>query len=293
MIVARPAERIARTAVLLPTVRQSARPHLQEPMSNILETLDTSMFEPPPEAVDFYIESLKLLKESGIPFLLSGTYALSCYTGMVRPTKDLDVFCKVSDGPRILSFFKEKGYAIEVEDDRWIGKVWNGKNFFDVIWNISSASIPVNDDWFEKEYEVEVYGTLVRVTPPTEFILSKLFIQTRYRYDGADVAHTILKKSDEIDWKRLLTAMELYWEVLLIALLNFRFIYPTKRDLVPRWLFDELIDRVRGQADIPAAGVDICRGRLLSPRDYIDDITEWGFGDVVGKGIEDRHEPKH
>jgi len=262
-------------------------------MSNILETLDASMFEPPPEAVKFYTKSLKLLKQSDIPFLLSGTYALSCYTGMVRPTKDLDVFCKVSDGPRILSFFKEKGYKIEVEDDRWIGKVWNGKNFFDVIWNISSASIPVNDDWFEKEYEVEVYGTLVRVTPPTEFILSKLFIQTRYRYDGADVAHTILKKSDEIDWKRLLTAMELYWEVLLIALLNFRFIYPTKRDLIPAWLFDELIDRVRGQADIPAAGVDICRGRLLSPQDYIDDITEWGFGDVVGKGIEDRHEAKH
>ena len=148
---------------------------------------------------------------------------------MTRPTKDLDVFCKASDAPRILAFFKEKGYEIEVEDDRWIGKVWRDKNFFDVIWNISSASIPVNDDWFTEAYEVEVYGTLVRITPPTEFILSKLFLQDRYRYDGADVAHTILKKSDEIDWRRLLTAMELYWEVLLIHVLNFRFIYPTRR----------------------------------------------------------------
>jgi hypothetical protein len=262
-------------------------------MSNTLDALDSALFEPPPEAVDFYIESLKLLLESGVPFLLSGTYALGCYTGITRPTKDLDVFCKVSDGPRILSFFKEKGYEIEVEDDRWIGKVWSGENFFDVIWNISSASLPVNDDWFRQEYQVEVYGSMVPITPPTEFILSKLFIQTRYRYDGADVVHVILKKHDEIDWPRLMTAMELYWEVLLMHVLNFRFIYPTKRDLIPRWVFDELLGRLQAQADMPPAGVDICRGRLLSPTDYVADITDWGFADVVGKGLEERHEPKH
>ncbi|MDP8993800.1 MAG: nucleotidyltransferase family protein [Pseudomonadota bacterium] len=262
-------------------------------MSTRLNPLDPSVFEPPEEAIDFYVEGLKLLKDSGIPFLLSGTYALSCYTGIVRPTKDLDVFCKVSDGPRILAFFKERGYEIEVEDDRWIGKVWKDAHFFDVIWNISSASIPITDDWFREEYEVEVYGSAVRITPPTEFILSKLFLQDRYRYDGADVVHTILKKHAEIDWKRLLTAMELYWEVLLIHILNFRFIYPTKRDLVPRWLFDELIGRLQAQAELPPAGIDICRGRLFSPRDYVTDITEWGFADVVGKGLEERHERKH
>jgi hypothetical protein len=37
----------------------------------------------------------------------------------------------------------------------------------------------------------------------------------------------------------------------------------------------------------------VCRGRLFSPRDYIADIKEWGFGDVVGKGLEERHEATH
>lgn len=261
-------------------------------MSVELDPLDESVFEPPPEAVDFYVMCLKLLNESGIPFLLSGTYALSCYTGITRPTKDLDVFCKASDAPRILAFFKERGFAIEVEDERWIGKVWKDDHFFDVIYNISTASIPVTDQWFQEAYEVEVYGTRVRITPPTEFILSKLFLQDRYRYDGADVAHVILKKHDEIDWHRLLNAMELYWEVLLIHILNFRFVYPTYRDLVPRWLFDELLDRLRAQAEMPPAQMKICRGRLFSPRDYITDIVQWGFADVVGKGIEERHERK-
>ncbi|MDB5669898.1 MAG: hypothetical protein JWO25_857, partial [Alphaproteobacteria bacterium] len=43
-------------------------------MSTTLDSVDSSLFEPPPEAVEFYAESLKLLSESGIPYLLSGTY---------------------------------------------------------------------------------------------------------------------------------------------------------------------------------------------------------------------------
>lgn len=259
-------------------------------MSDSSDSIDADVFDPPEDAVEFYAESLRLLNEWGIPFMLSGTYALACHTGIARPTKDIDVFCKAGDAPRLLALFKEAGYEISVEDDRWIGKVWKGNRFFDVIYNISSASIPVTEEWFSEVYEAEVYGTRVRVTPPTEFIISKLFIQDRYRYDGADVAHVILKKHEEIDWRRLLSALELYWEVLLIHLLNFRFIYPTERDCVPRWLFDELIERVRSQAELPPASVRVCRGRLLSPRDYVIDISNWGFADVVGKGLEEKHE---
>ena len=259
-----------------------------------LQILDAASFEPPPEAVNFYVESLRLLKESEIPFLLSGTYALSCFTGVVLATKDVDDFCKPSDAPKILSFFKSKGYEIEIEDERWIGKVWQGENFFDVIFNISSASIPITEDWFEQVYEAEVYGTTVRVTPPTQFILSKLFLQTRYRYDAADIVHTILVKHEEVDWKWLLSSMDLYWEVLLINVLNFRFVYPTERDLIPRWLYDELMERLRAQDEMPPASVKICRGRLISPTDYVIDVSEWGFADVVGKGVDEKHErPKH
>lgn len=259
-------------------------------MSDLSAPIDCSIFDPPEDAVEFYAESLRLLNGWDVPFLLSGTYALTCHTGVIRPTKDIDIFCKAGDAPRLLAHFKEAGYRITVEDDRWIGKVWDGENFFDVIYNISSASIPVTDTWFTEVYEADVYGQRVRITPPTEFILSKLFIQDRYRYDGADVAHVILRKHGEIDWQRLLSAMELHWEVLLIHLLNFRFIYPTERDLVPRWLFDTLIERVRAQAELPPANVKVCRGRLLSPRDYVVDITNWGFADVVGKGLEEKHE---
>lgn len=262
-------------------------------MSTQLPPLDASVFDPPPEAVQFYVEALKLLAENNFPFLLSGTYALSCYTGITRPTKDLDIFCKPSDAPKILSFFKSADYEISIEDERWIGKVWQGDYFFDVIWNISSASIPITEEWFREEYEGVVYGTPVRITPPTQFILSKLFLQTRYRYDMADIVHVILKKHDQIDWQWLLDQLELYWEVLLINLLNFRFVYPSERDLIPRWLMDELLARLKAQEAMPPSSVKICRGRLVSPTDFVIDVSEWGFADVVGKGIDEKHERHH
>ena len=87
--------------------------------------------EAPPEAEAFYAESLRLLTESGIPFLLSGTYALTAYTGITRPTKDLDVFCKAGDYPKILAFFQQRGYRTGVEDERWIAKVWQDDLFFE------------------------------------------------------------------------------------------------------------------------------------------------------------------
>jgi len=113
-------------------------------------------------------------------------------------------------------------------------------------------------------------------------IWSKAFIQYRERYDGADVAHLILKKSEEIDWTRLLSYLEAYWEVLLIHVLNFRFIYPSEREKIPRWLLDELMSRLQHQIALPTPRIKTCRGRLYSKTDYAVDVVEWGFADLVG-----------
>ena len=252
-----------------------------------------ALFQPPREAEAFYIEALKLLADSEIPFLVSGTYAVTTYTGITRPTKDLDIFCKAGDYPRILTFFKDRGYAIGVEDERWIAKLYQGRYFIDVIFSARGGDVPVTDEWFEDAPEIEIYGTFVRITKPTQLIWSKLFMQDRYRYDGADVAHIILKQHDAIDWKRLLSSMELHWEVLFAHLISFRYIYPSERDVIPRWVMDEFVGRLKAHLDMPPPEVKVCRGRLLSPRDYIIDISEWGFADIIGRGLEEKHDPLH
>lgn len=237
-----------------------------------------------PEAEAFYRKSLEHLRASGIPFLLAGTYAVCAYTGINRATKDLDVFCRAGDYPRILAHFRKLGFDAEVEDERWIAKVRCGQHFFDIIFNSTIAITPINDHWFAESHTAEVYGIPIQLTPPTELIWSKAFVQDRCRYDGADVAHLILKQHQTIDWRRLLSYMEQQWEVLLIHVLNFRFIFPSERDNIPRWLFDELVTRLVERADQPESQMKVCRGRLFSRSDYFVDVMEWGFADVVGEG---------
>src|SRR5215217_5067108 len=209
-----------------------------------------------PESEAFYAEALRELNHLGLPFLLAGTYALSAYTGITRPTKDLDIFCKA----------------------------FKGQYFFDVIFASSNGTMPIGDQWFERARQIEVFGSPVRIVGPTELVWSKCFIQLRHRYDGADVAHTILKAHDQIDWRQLLAYMEVHWEVLLTHLLNFRWIYPTERDNVPRWILDELLDRLAKQRDLPPPQMKVCRGRMFSRIDYEMDVKEWGFADVGGEG---------
>ena len=236
----------------------------------------------PPDADRFYADSLRLLKESQIPFLVAGTFAVNCYTGINRATKDLDIFCKAGDFPRILLHFREHDFETVTVDERWLAKVKQGDCFFDVIFSSTAAVVTISDLWFQESHPAEIYGVPLQLTPPTEMIWSKALLQNRHRYDGADIAHLILRQSERIDWKRLLTHMEQYWEVLLIHILNFRFIYPSERDKIPRWLLEELMLRTQQQADLPLPQTKVCRGRLFSPDDYRIDVSDWGFADVVG-----------
>src|SRR5215203_4918458 len=126
---------------------------------------EPSLMSPGAEA--FYAEALRELTKLGLPFLLAGTYALSAYTGITRPTKDLDVFCKAGDYTRVLSHFKGLGFSIEIEDDRWLGKVFKGQYFFDVIFASSNGTMPIGDPWFEHARQIEVFGTPVRIVGPT------------------------------------------------------------------------------------------------------------------------------
>lgn len=231
----------------------------------------------------FYRDALRELVRSNVPFLVAGSYAVSAYTGITRATKDLDVFCKAGDYPRLLAHFQRCGYAVTVEDELWIAKVHSGIHYLDVIFASPNGGMPVTDEWIRDARAADVFGTRVQIIGPTELLWSKSFIQQHDRYDGADVAHLILKAHDDIDWRRLLSCMEAHWEVLLSHLIMFRWVYPSERNCVPSWLMHELLDRLRVQLELPPSKRRICRGGMLAPADYRIDVEEWGFADFSGK----------
>ena len=78
------------------------------------------------ESTEFYKEALEMLNASGCQYMLGGAFAMFQYTGIFRDTKDLDIFCKSSEYPKILKYFASQGYETELTDVRWLAKVFHG-----------------------------------------------------------------------------------------------------------------------------------------------------------------------
>jgi hypothetical protein len=242
---------------------------------------------PPAEAEHFYADILRELLAAGFRFLVGGGYAVYAYTEARLPTKDLDVFMMADEFPRVLAHLQHAGYRVSVTDERWLGKVHRGEYFVDLIFGSSNDIVPVQEEWFRYARDAQVLGLSVPLISPTELIWSKAFVQKRFRHDGSDIIHVILKQADEIDWRRLIAQMDAHWEVLLGHILSFRWVYPSERDAIPRWLLDELLERLNRQRELPAQQARICRGRLLSRSDYRSAIEEWGYLDIEGVACDD------
>lgn len=230
------------------------------------------------EAHAFYKEALELLEESGANFMLGGAFCMFEYTGIYRDTKDLDIFCKASEYARILKFFADKGYKTELTDVRWLAKVFKGEYFIDIIFDTVNNICRVDDSWFQHAVDAEFVGCNVKLLPPEELIFCKLYVQNRERYDGADVNHVMLKQGKTLNWERLMQRMDPHWHILLAQLIQFQFVYPSDfHEIIPRWLFDELIRRAQEQYDLPSAVERVCRGPIIDQTQYQVDIKDWNY----------------
>ena len=123
-----------------------------------------------------------------------------------------------------------------------------------------------------------ISGKIWKILSPEELVWCKIYVQNRERYDGADVNHIILKQGKQLDWKHLLFRMDQHWHLLLMQILQFQFVYPSEyHDIVPKWLFDELMVRAKEQYDLPPALEKVCRGPIIDQTQYQVDIKEWDY----------------
>lgn len=230
------------------------------------------------DAEAYYTEALSILNESGVEYMLGGAFAIFHYTGLLRDTKDLDVYCRYGDYTTILKHFESKGYKIEFTDVRWLAKIFHGDYFIDLIFDTVNNICKVDDSWFEHATPTKVFGADVKIIPAEELFWSKIYVQNRERYDGADMNHLLLKTGKTLDWHRLFSRVEQHWHLLLAQILQFQFVYPADyRNIIPKWLFDELIKRANEQYELPEPVVRVCRGPMIDQTQYAVDIKEWDY----------------
>jgi len=230
--------------------------------------------------LDFYRAAMELMETGELEFLVGGAYAFAQYTGVVRHTKDFDVFIRREDFDRATEIFESAGYKTELTFPHWIGKAFKGDDFVDLIFSAGNGVAAVDELWFERAVSGTIFGKRVMLIPPEEMIWSKGLIMERERFDGADVAHLINAYGHNFDWRHLVLRYGRYWRVLYAHLILFGFIYPSDRGTIPRWVMDTLAQRLAVDTERGEAYDRICYGTLLSRQQYLVDIEERGYIDA-------------
>jgi hypothetical protein len=229
----------------------------------------------------FYEHALTLLTEAKVPFLVGGAYALRHYTGIVRDTKDLDLFVHPRDQRRAMEIFGDAGYDTEWTAPHWLTKAHKGQDFVDFIYGLANGLGQVDDAWFAHAAEGELMNRPVRLIPAEEMIWSKAYIMERERFDGADINHLLRARAERLDWERLLSRFGPHRRILLMHLLAFGFVYPADRSRIPGEILKRLLDEAASAKDEgnPVEGA-LCRGPIISRYQYVKDVQEDGMLDA-------------
>lgn len=244
----------------------------------------------PPEQEALFREVLSLLNDTGVPYVVSGAFALKEHTGICRNTKDLDLFLVPEAVPQALAELQKAGFEVEIKDPVWLAKAHRDDFFVDLITGMSNGVIAVDDSWIEGGTPSEILGIPVRVLGPEELLLSKLFVVFRERFDGADIVHLIYKTRGKLDWDRIVQLVGEHWQLLLWVLVLFQYVYPHEVDTVPQRLWSDLLGRFQKNLSKPATPANF-RGSLLDDRMFAIDVNEWGLDNLLEESRR-RREPK-
>lgn len=232
--------------------------------------------EPGSRARRFYVDAMRALDVAGMDYLVGGGYAMACYTGISRNTKDLDIFVRPEDQKQVLKTLEKAGYRTEYFYPFWIAKALCGEAFIDILYSSGNGQCRVDEEWFAHSRPAEVLGQKTRLVPPEEQLWSKAFVMDRDRFDGADVAHLVLHCGKEFDWDRLLRRFEGHERVLLSQLLLFDYSFPSERDAVPQSVMQRLLKLVSDRQPEPDK---VCYGTNISQKGFRADVRASGFAD--------------
>lgn len=227
-----------------------------------------------------YRDVLLHLEEHQVPYAVSGAFALREYTGICRMTKDLDIFLPAEVAGNALRILRESGFECEIADPVWLAKAHRDGFFVDLITGMSNATLAVDQGWIERARPAEIVGIKTRVLAPEELLASKVFVTRRERFDGADVAHIIYGTQGKLEWKRILQLVGEHWEILLWMLLFFRYNYPAQTGYVPRWLWNDLLQRLHTAVEHPETNAPF-RGSLVDDYMFAIDVNEWKMANLL------------
>ena len=145
---------------------------------------------------------------------------------------------------------------------------------------MSNAVFRVDRSWIQNSRPSMILDVRARVLAAEELLVSKLFVMRRERFDGADIAHIVYGSQGKLDWDRVLALVSEHWEILLFALVLYRYVYPAYSHYVPSWVWQRLLVRFSNDLTNPDPAAEF-RGSLVDDKMFAIDVAEWGMADAL------------
>jgi hypothetical protein len=155
--------------------------------------------------LDFLKNLIQFLNQHNIPYMLSGSVALSVYT-LPRATRDFDFIVNLhpKDVESVINFFKEGYYCNEDS----VREAVANKGMFNIIDHASGFKAdfvvlkgqPFRLTEFERRIEADFFGIPIFIVTPEDLLLSKLIwiqeLQSSIQME--DINN--LKEIEGLDW---------------------------------------------------------------------------------------------
>jgi hypothetical protein len=137
------------------------------------------------------------LRDAEVPFALGGGLAVWARGG-AKTEHDVDFFVKQEDAERAQQALVDAGLKAETPPEGWLLKAWEGNVLVDLIFEPRGG--PVDDDWFERAEELDVYAVSMLVASLDDVLVTKLLALTEQNLDYSSVLEVARAVREQLDW---------------------------------------------------------------------------------------------
>lgn len=204
---------------------------------------DLSAFIPAQQA-DVFMRAIRAARAAGVGFALGGGLAVAYYTGLWRPTKDIDLYIVPEDSDEMIEATKVAGledyFDTLAYDRKWIYRAHENGTIVDSIWALANSRAQVDASWIDHGPFVDLFGERVRLVGAEELIWSKIHVVQRERCDWPDLVNILYATGAHLDWDRLIRLLAGEERLLSSLLLLFSWLAPGRAAKFPEWIWDRL-----------------------------------------------------
>jgi predicted nucleotidyltransferase len=144
--------------------------------------------------------SASVLKRSGVPFALAGSYAL-WVRGAPESEHDVDFVVSEEDVEQVADTFAADGFDVERPPEDWLLKVSVEGVTVDILHRL--AGDPVSADILERADVIEVLSIRIPVLAATELIATRLQVMSEHYCDFGALLPAVRAVREQLDWPRL------------------------------------------------------------------------------------------